>query len=334
MKKVKVAINGFGRIGRVFTRFLMDSSSNIELVAINDLVDTKTLAYLLKYDSVHGVFPFDVSSDSNTIYVNGQKISVYCERNPENIPWQNDEVDIVIESTGFFRDKVGASKHLSSGVKKVIISAPSSDSTVKTIVMGVNDTILDGTETILSNASCTTNCAAPMIKLINENFGIQSGYITTTHAYTGDQRIHDAPHKDLRRARAAAKSIIPTTTGAAKAIGKIFPQLEGKLEGAGIRVPVLNGSLTDIICVVGKSSNADEVNMLFKNSANDSLSSILSYTQDPIVSNDIIGNPSSCIFDSQLTTVNANTIRVIGWYDNEAGYSNRLIDLVSKISSI
>ena len=334
MKKVKVAINGFGRIGRVFTRFLMDSSSNIELVAINDLVDTKTLAYLLKYDSVHGVFPFDVSSDSNTIYVNGQKISVYCERNPENIPWQNDEVDIVIESTGFFRDKAGASKHLSSGVKKVIISAPSTDSTVKTIVMGVNDTILDGTETILSNASCTTNCAAPMIKVINENFGIQSGYITTTHAYTGDQRIHDAPHKDLRRARAAAKSIIPTTTGAAKAIGKIFPELEGKLEGAGIRVPVLNGSLTDIICVVGKSSNAYEVNMLFKNSANDSLSSILSYTQDPIVSNDIIGNPSSCIFDSQLTTVNANTIRVIGWYDNEAGYSNRLIDLVSKISTI
>ena len=334
MKKVKVAINGFGRIGRVFTRFLMDSSSNIELVAINDLVDTSTLAYLLKYDSVHGVFPLDVSSDSNTIYVNGQKISVYCERNPENIPWQNDEVDIVIESTGFFRDKAGASKHLSSGVKKVIISAPSTDSTVKTIVMGVNDTILDGTETILSNASCTTNCAAPMIKVINENFGIHNGYITTTHAYTGDQRIHDAPHKDLRRARAAAKSIIPTTTGAAKAIGKIFPQLEGKLEGAGIRVPVLNGSLTDIICVVGKSSNADEVNMLFKNSANDSLSSILSYTQDPIVSNDIIGNPSSCIFDSQLTTVNANTIRVIGWYDNEAGYSNRLIDLVSKISSI
>lgn len=334
MKKVKVAINGFGRIGRVFTRFLMDSSSNIELVAINDLVDTSTLAYLLKYDSVHGVFPLDVSSDSNTIYVNGQKISVYCERNPENIPWQNDEVDIVIESTGFFRDKVGASKHLSSGVKKVIISAPSTDSTVKTIVMGVNDTILDGTETILSNASCTTNCAAPMIKVIDENFGIQSGYITTTHAYTGDQRIHDAPHKDLRRARAAAKSIIPTTTGAAKAIGNIFPELEGKLEGAGIRVPVLNGSLTDIICVVGKSSNADEVNMLFKNSANDSLSSILSYTQDPIVSNDIIGNPSSCIFDSQLTTVNANTIRVIGWYDNEAGYSNRLIDLVSKISTI
>ena len=289
---------------------------------------------MLKYDSVHGVFPLDVSSDSNTIYVNGQKISVYCERNPENIPWQNDEVDIVIESTGFFRDKAGASKHLSSGVKKVIISAPSTDSTVKTIVMGVNDTILDGTETILSNASCTTNCAAPMIKVINENFGIQSGYITTTHAYTGDQRIHDAPHKDLRRARAAAKSIIPTTTGAAKAIGKIFPELEGKLEGAGIRVPVLNGSLTDIICVVEKSSNADEVNMLFKNSANDSLSSILSYTQDPIVSNDIIGNPSSCIFDSQLTTVNANTIRVIGWYDNEAGYSNRLIDLVSKISSI
>jgi glyceraldehyde 3-phosphate dehydrogenase len=333
MKKVKVAINGFGRIGRVFTRFLLHSNTTIELVAINDLVDAKTLAYLLKYDSVHGVLPFDVSSDEESIVVNGTKINVYSERNPENIPWNKDDIDVVIESTGFFRNREGAQKHLSAGAKKVIISAPATDSSIKTIVMGVNDSILDGSETILSNASCTTNCAAPMIKLINENFGIKSGYITTTHAYTGDQKIHDSPHKDLRRARAAAKSIIPTTTGAAKAIGKIFPDLIGKLEGVGIRVPVLNGSLTDIICVVDKKGTVDQVNQLFKSASNGSLSSILSYTEDPIVSNDIIGNSSSCIFDSKLSAVNDNTIRVIGWYDNEAGYSNRIIDLITKISS-
>lgn len=333
MKKVRVAINGFGRIGRVFTRFLLQSSSDIELVAINDLVDPETLAYLLKYDSVHGVFPLEVSSGSDFINVNGCRINVYSERNPENIPWKKNDVDIVIESTGFFRDTQGAKKHINAGAKKVIISAPATDSTVKTIVMGVNDTTLDGSETILSNASCTTNCAAPMIKLINENFGIKSGYITTTHAYTGDQKIHDAPHKDLRRARAAAKSIIPTTTGAAKAIGKIFPDMLGKLDGIGIRVPVLNGSLTDIICVVEKTATVQKINQLFENAANGSLSSILSYTEDPIVSNDIIGNSSSCIIDANLTKVNANTIRVIGWYDNEAGYSNRIIDLIRKISS-
>ena len=333
MKKVRVAINGFGRIGRVFTRFLLQSSSDIELVAINDLVDPKTLAYLLKYDSVHGVFPLEVSSGSDFINVNGYRINVYSERNPEYIPWKKNDVDIVIESTGFFRDAQGAKKHINAGAKKVIISAPATDSKVKTIVMGVNDTTLDGSETILSNASCTTNCAAPMIKLINENFGIKSGYITTTHAYTGDQKIHDAPHKDLRRSRAAAKSIIPTTTGAAKAIGKIFPDMVGKLDGIGIRVPVLNGSLTDIICVVEKTATVQKINQLFENAANGSLSSILSYTEDPIVSNDIIGNSSSCIIDANLTKVNANTIRVIGWYDNEAGYSNRIIDLIRKISS-
>ncbi len=333
MKKVRVAINGFGRIGRVFTRFLLQSSSDIELVAINDLVDPKTLAYLLKYDSVHGVFPLEVSSGSDFINVNGYRINVYSERNPEYIPWKKNDVDIVIESTGFFRDAQGAKKHINAGAKKVIISAPATDSKVKTIVMGVNDTTLDGSETILSNASCTTNCAAPMIKLINENFGIKSGYITTTHAYTGDQKIHDAPHKDLRRSRAAAKSIIPTTTGAAKAIGKIFPDMVGKLDGIGIRVPVLNGSLTDIICVVEKTATVQKINQLFENAANGSLSSILSYTEDPIVSNDIIGNSSSCIIDANLTKVNANTIRIIGWYDNEAGYSNRIIDLIRKISS-
>lgn len=333
MKKIKVAINGFGRIGRVFTKFLIDSNNpHIELVAINDLVDAPTLAHLLKYDSIHGVFAHDVSSTSNSISIDGVQLKVFNERNPENLPWKENEIDIVIESTGFFRDRLGANKHIISGAKKVIISAPSIDSDVKTIVMGVNDDIIDGSETILSNASCTTNCAAPMIKIINDNFGIKNGFITTIHAYTSDQNIHDAPHKDLRRARAASKSIIPTSTGAAKAISRIFPELSGKLVGSGIRVPVLNGSLTDVICVVDKVSTVQQINSLFHEaSTNGEMSAVLSYTSDPIVSNDIIGNKYSCILDSGLTTVNDNTIRVIGWYDNEAGYSNRIIDLINKI---
>ena len=333
MKRIKVAINGFGRIGRVFTRCLINSNNKqIEIVAINDLVDAPTLAHLLKYDSVHGVLNNSVSSTSNSIIIDGKEIVVLNERDPENLPWSDNEIDVVVESTGFFRDKLGAEKHITAGAKKVIISAPSVDSNVKTVVLGVNDGVLDGSETVLSNASCTTNCAAPMIKIINDNFRIKSGYITTTHAYTGDQNIHDAPHKDLRRARAAAKSIIPTTTGAAKAISKIFPELEGKLVGSGIRVPVLNGSLTDIICQVEKIPTVKEINALFyKASIEGEMSSILSYTTDPIVSNDIVGNKFSCIIDSDLTSVNDNTIRIIGWYDNEAGYSNRIIDLINKI---
>ncbi len=333
MKRIKVAINGFGRIGRVFTRCLINSNNKqIEIVAINDLVDAPTLAHLLKYDSVHGVLNNSVSSTSNSIIIDGKEIVVLNERDPENLPWSDNEIDVVVESTGFFRDKLGAEKHITAGAKKVIISAPSLDSNVKTVVLGVNDGVLDGSETVLSNASCTTNCAAPMIKIINDNFRIKSGYITTTHAYTGDQNIHDAPHKDLRRARAAAKSIIPTTTGAAKAISKIFPELEGKLVGSGIRVPVLNGSLTDIICQVEKIPTVKEINALFyKASIEGEMSSILSYTTDPIVSNDIVGNKFSCIIDSDLTSVNDNTIRIIGWYDNEAGYSNRIIDLINKI---
>jgi glyceraldehyde 3-phosphate dehydrogenase len=334
MKRIKVAINGFGRIGRVFTRCLINSNNkHIELVAINDLVDAPTLAHLLKYDSVHGVLNNDVSCTSNSIVIDGKEIKVLNERNPENLPWSYNAIDIVVESTGFFRDKLGAEKHIKAGAKKVIISAPSVGSDVKTVVLGVNDAVLDGSETVLSNASCTTNCAAPMIKIINDNFRIKSGYITTTHAYTGDQNIHDAPHKDLRRARAAAKSIIPTTTGAAKAISKIFPELEGKLVGSGIRVPVLNGSLTDVICQVEKVPTVKEVNALFFKASNEGeMSSILSYTSDPIVSNDIVGNKYSCIIDSDLTSVNDNTIRIIGWYDNEAGYSNRIMDLINKIA--
>ena len=329
MKKIKVAINGFGRIGRVLTRFLIESNNpHIELVAINDLVDAPTLAHLLKYDSVHGVFAYDVSSTSNSISIDGVQLKVFNERDPENLPWNENEIDIVIESTGFFRDRSGANKHIIAGAKKVIISAPSIDSDVKTIVMGVNDDIIDGSETILSNASCTTNCAAPMIKIINNNFGIKSGFITTIHAYTGDQNIHDAPHKDLRRARAASKSIIPTSTGAAEAISRIFPELAG----SGIRVPVLNGSLTDVICVVDKVPTVQQINSLFNEaSKSGKMSTVLSYTSDPIVSNDIIGNKYSCILDSGLTTVNDNTIRIIGWYDNEVGYSNRIIDLINRI---
>ena len=325
MSKVKVAINGFGRIGRVFTRCI-SNDDHIELVAINDLVDAETLSYLLKYDSVHGVNSANITFDNDSIIINNSKIKVYSERDPANLPWDNLDIDVVIESTGFFRNREGASKHLLAGAKKVIISAPASDADIKTIVMGVNDHIIDGDETILSNASCTTNCAAPMIKVVEDLCKIKSGYITTTHAYTGDQNIHDAPHKDLRRARAAARSIIPTSTGAAKAIGKIFPELNGKLEGIGIRVPVINGSLTDIICVVEKETTKEALNEALLSASNGAMRSILSYTVDPIVSNDIIGNTNSCIIDAGLTNAIGNTVIVVGWYDNEYGYSRRVLD--------
>ena len=331
MGKIKVAINGFGRIGRVFTRCIA-KDDNIELIAINDLVDAQTLSYLLKYDSIHGINNDEISCDQDSISINSKKVKVFSERDPSNLPWEDLDVDVVIEATGFFRNRDGASKHISAGAKKVIISAPAADNDIKTIVMGVNHHIIDGSETIVSNASCTTNCAAPMIKVIEDLCKIKSGYITTTHAYTGDQNIHDAPHKDLRRSRAAARSIIPTSTGAAKAIGKIFPNLNGKLEGIGIRVPVINGSLTDIICVVENSISKEDLNNALFNASKGEMNNVLSYTEEPIVSNDIVGNPYSCIIDSGLTTVKDNTVRVIGWYDNEFGYSNRLVDLVKKIS--
>lgn len=332
MKKIKVAINGFGRIGRVSFR-IMSQRSNVEIVAINDLTDTKTLAHLLKYDSVHRRFDAQVTAEEKALVVNGKKINVYSEKDPLHLPWKVLDVDIVIESTGFFLDKETAGKHLAAGAKKVIISAPAKTNDIKTVVLGINDDILTKEDIIISNASCTTNCAAPMIKILDENWGVEDGYITTVHSYTGDQRLHDAPHKDLRRARAAAVSIVPTSTGAAKAITKIFPHLEGKLGGCGMRVPVPDGSLTDITCVLEKNVTVDEINAVFKKAAEGSLKGILEYTEDPIVSVDIVGNPHSCIYDAEFTSVVGNMVKVIGWYDNEYGYSSRIADLVEKIGA-
>lgn len=331
MKKIKVAINGFGRIGRVSFRRILEQE-NIEVVAINDLTDTKTLAHLLKYDSVHGRIKAEVNSEEKSLIVNGKKINVYAEKDPANLPWQELNVDVVVESTGFFLDKTSVGRHIQAGAKKVIISAPPTTNDIKTVVLGINDDIIQADDLIISNASCTTNCAAPMIKVLDENWGVEDGYITTVHSYTGDQRLHDAPHKDLRRARAAALSIVPTSTGAAKAITKIFPHLEGKLGGCGMRVPVPDGSLTDITCVLSKAVSVEEINAAFKKAAETNLKGILEYTEDPIVSVDIIGNPHSCIYDAEFTSVVGNMVKVIGWYDNEYGYSSRLVELIEKIA--
>jgi len=330
MKKIKVAINGFGRIGRISFRVMLECE-NIEVVAINDLTDSKTLAHLLKYDSVHGIIKADVKAEGNAIVVNGKKINVYAEKDPANLPWKSLGIDVVIESTGFFLDKESAGKHITAGAKKVIISAPASTNDIKTVVLGVNENKLNDTDLIISNASCTTNCAAPMIKVLDESFGLIEGFITTVHSYTGDQRLHDAPHKDLRRARAAAVSIIPTSTGAAKAITKIFPHLKGKLGGCGMRVPVPDGSLTDITCLLNKHATVEEINAAFKKASETNLKGILQYMEDPIVSVDIIGNSHSCIYDPEFTSIVGNMIKIIGWYDNEGGYCNRLADLVKKI---
>lgn len=330
MKKIKVAINGFGRIGRVTLRILL-TRDNIEVVAINDLTDSKTLAHLLKYDSVHGKIDATVVAEEKAIIVNGKRIAVFAEKDPTNLPWKNLDIDVVIESTGFFLDKATAGKHISAGAKKVIVSAPPNSDEIKTVVLGINDEILKSDDIIISNASCTTNCAAPMIQVLDANWGLEDGYITTVHSYTGDQRLHDAPHKDLRRARAAALSIVPTSTGAAKAITKIFPHLSGKLGGCGMRVPVPDGSLTDITCVLTKPVTPAEINAAFKKASETYLKGILEYTEDPIVSIDIVGNPHSCIYDAEFTSVIGNMVKVIGWYDNEYGYSSRLADLVEKI---
>jgi glyceraldehyde 3-phosphate dehydrogenase len=331
MKKVKVAINGFGRIGRVSLRVMLEHA-NIDVVAINDLTDSKTLAHLFKYDSVHGVIKGSVTHEEKAIVINGKRIPVYAEKDPGNLPWKSLDVDLVVESTGFFLDRQTAGKHITAGAKKVIISAPPSSNDIKTVVLGVNDHILATDDVIISNASCTTNCAAPMIKVLHENWGLEDGYITTVHSYTGDQRLHDAPHKDLRRARAAALSIVPTSTGAAKAITKIFPELNGKLGGCGMRVPVPDGSLTDITCVLTKPTTVKEINAVFKKASETTLKGILEYTEEPIVSIDIVGNPHSCVYDAEFTSVVGNMIKVIGWYDNEYGYSSRLVDLINKIS--
>ncbi|NGM61731.1 type I glyceraldehyde-3-phosphate dehydrogenase [Sphingobacterium sp. SGG-5] len=330
---MRVAINGFGRIGRHTLRNLVTKDlKDIQVVAINDLTHPSTLAHLLKYDSVHGPFPGEISSDDTYIYVNGVAIKIFCERSPLNLPWESLGIDLVIESTGLFTTKEKAQMHLKAGAKQVIISAPSPDKEIPTVVLGINDEAFDWNMPIFSNASCTTNNVAPLVQILDENWHIQDGYITTVHSMTGDQNLHDAPHRDLRRARAASSSIIPTTTGAAKAITNVFPHLEGKLGGAGIRVPVLNGSLTDFTCTLAKETTVEEINATFKKAASSThLRDILFYTEDPIVSVDIINNPYSCVFDSQLTSIVGGLVKVVGWYDNEFGYSNRLVDILKRL---
>lgn len=329
MEKIRVAINGFGRIGRLSFRRLLENE-NIEVVALNDLTDNATLAHLLKYDSVHGKFTGDVSSDNESITVNGQRINAYAERDPKNLPWKQLNVDVVLESTGRFVDEAGAGMHLQAGAKKVVISAPAKGN-IPTVVLGVNDDTLTGDETIVSNASCTTNCLAPMAKVLDDVFGIEKGYMTTIHAYTADQNLQDAPHSDLRRARAAALSIVPTSTGAAKAVGLVLPQLKGKLDGYALRVPTPDGSLTDLTVILKKQASAEEINNAIKEASETTLKGLLEYTSDPIVSIDIVGNTHSCIFDSKLTTVNGTLAKIVGWYDNEYGYSSRVADLIAKL---
>lgn len=328
--KIRVGINGFGRIGRYLAKLILDDPG-MELVAVNDLSPTATLAHLLKYDSVHGRLSKELEIDGQEIAIGDDRIRFFQEEAPENIPWGDYNVDIVIESTGKFRTKVLAEKHLGDSVKHVVISAPSSDQDVKMIVIGINDDIINSDDQVLSNASCTTNSAAPLVQVMDEISTIESCFITTVHSFTSDQRLHDAPHKDLRRARAATQSIVPTTTGAAKAITRIFPDLSDVIGGCGIRVPVPDGSLTDMTFVVKEKLSVEEINSAFKKASTGSLKSILDYTEDPIVSVDILGNPYSCVFDAQLTSVIGNMVKVVGWYDNEAGYSNRLRDLIKKI---
>jgi glyceraldehyde 3-phosphate dehydrogenase len=331
MGKIKVGINGFGRIGRLVTRFILDKySDKIEIVAVNDLTDAKTLAHLFKYDSVHGRYPGKVSAEGDDLIIDGNRVKVMADRDPANLGWGKLGVRTVVESTGFFTSKDAAGKHLEAGAKKVIISAPAKGD-VKTVVLGVNDEEISGDIDIYSNASCTTNCLAPMVKVLDDAFGVEKGFMTTIHAYTGDQGTVDGPHKDLRRARAAAVNIVPTTTGAAKAVGLVLPHLKGKLDGGAVRVPVPNGSLTDFTCVVSKATTLEEVTAEFKKAAEGSLKGILEFCDEPIVSTDIIGNPHSVIYDSEITKVDGTLVKVVGWYDNEAGYSARTADLIVRL---
>jgi glyceraldehyde 3-phosphate dehydrogenase len=325
----RIAINGFGRIGRLTFRNLIQMEG-IEVVAINDLTDNATLAHLLKYDSVHGKFPGTVSADDHFLYVNDKKIHAIAERDPKALPWKDMNIDIVIESTGRFTDRESAGLHLDAGAKKVIISAPAKGD-IPTIVLGVNDEVIHADHNIYSNASCTTNCLAPMVKVLDDAFGLESGFMTTIHAYTADQRIQDSPHEDLRRARAAAISIVPTSTGAAKAVGLVLPHLKGKLNGNAMRVPVPDGSVTDFTATLKKAASVAEINAAFKAASETYLKGILEYCEEPIVSSDILGNPHSCIFDVDLTMVQGNTAKIVGWYDNEAGYSARLAQLTDRI---
>ena len=329
-QKTRIAINGFGRIGRNLFRLLLKHPT-IEVVAINDIADNRTMAHLLKYDSIHGILNHDVSFDDHGILVDGKLYTFFHESAISNLDWTSLDIDFAIESTGRYKifDEINA--HIVAGAKKVILSAPAEVENIKTVVLGVNEHILDGTELIVSNASCTTNNAAPMIKVIQELCGIEQAYITTVHSYTTDQSLHDQPHKDLRRARGASQSIVPTTTGAAKALTKIFPELEGKIGGCGIRVPVPDGSLTDITFNVKKEVSIEEINLAFQKASQNQLKGILDYTEDPIVSVDILGNRNSCLFDAQLTSVIDRMVKVVGWY-NEIGYSSRIIDLITHIN--
>ena len=329
MSKKRIAINGFGRIGRLAFR-IMQNRNDLEVVAINDLTDVNTLAHLLKYDSVHGKFNGEVSVVDGNIVANGNTINVCAERNPADLPWGDLNVDVVVESTGVFTHSDKASAHLVAGAKKVVISAPAKGD-LKTVVLGVNDEILTEDDNIVSNASCTTNCLAPMAKVFNDSFGIQKGFITTIHAYTADQRLQDAPHKDPRRSRAAAVNMIPTSTGAAVAVGLVLPELAGKLDGLAVRVPTPTGSVTDLTVVLDRDVTVEEVNAAMKAAADGPMKGVLSYCTDPIVSSDIVGDPHSCIYDSGLTRVSGNVVKVFGWYDNEAGYATRVADLVERI---
>lgn len=327
----KVAINGFGRIGRLVFREFFNRNLDFEIVGINDLTDAVTLAHLFKYDSTQGKFNGNVAVDGNNLIVNGITIPISASKTIEDIPWG--DVDIVIESTGVYTKRADLEKHITKfNAKKVLLTAPAKDQLDATVVLGVNDHILTGEEKLLSNASCTTNCLAPMVKVLNDNWGLEQGFMVTVHAYTNDQRILDLPHKDLRRARAAAINIIPTTTGAAKAVGLVIPELLGKLKGYALRVPVPDGSTTDFSAVLKKPATKEEINAAMKEASETYLKGIMQYTEEPIVSSDIVGNPYSCIFDSQLTDSQGNFVKVVGWYDNEFGYSNRIVDLTVKLA--
>ncbi len=327
---IRVAINGFGRIGRLVFRAMKQRGLDVDVVGINDLTDAATLAHLLKYDSAHGKYGGSVTVDGNTITVDGDRIEVSAERQIENLPWQ--DLDVVIESTGVFTSRDALSKHLAHA-KKVILTAPAKDQLDGTIVLGVNDHELRSDMQVVSNASCTTNCLAPMVKILNDTFGIVNGYMTTVHAYTNDQNILDLPHKDLRRARAAAVNIIPTTTGAAKAVSEVIPAMKGKLDGLAFRVPTPDGSVTDFTAVLATPATKDEINAAFRAAAEGPLQGILEYCTDPVVSSDIVGNPHSCIFDALSTMSMGTTVKVVGWYDNEWGYSNRIVDLLLRVTA-
>jgi glyceraldehyde 3-phosphate dehydrogenase len=329
-KEIRVAINGFGRIGRYTAKLILEKAE-FNLVAINDLADPTAIAHLLKYDSIHGKVTQKIGLESNILSYGDQEIQLFGISDPTHLPWKELDIDLVIECTGRFTDRLGAEKHLQAGAKKVIISAPSLDETIKMIVMGVNDAILTGAERIVSNASCTTNCLAPMVHILEENFGIIKGFASTVHSYTNDQNLHDAPHRDLRRARAAAYSIIPTTTNAGKALDIVIPGLAGKIEASAMRVPVPDGSLTDLIVELKQTVSAEQVNEAFFKASLGKFKDLLEVENDPIVSMDIIGNPHSCIIDAALTSTKGNLLKLVGWYDNEAGYANRLVDLARKL---